>query len=78
MRHDLKNCDGFDAASLFSQVDDCGSNYIDAVNLKRYLMSHSYMPNDNLLLAVIRRMDLDSDAKLNFNEFTEIITPLER
>jgi hypothetical protein len=40
-------------------------------------MKNSYLPNDNLLLAVIRRIDLDCDAKLNFREFIDAITPLE-
>ena len=40
-------------------------------------MKYSYLPNDNLLLAVIRRIDLDCDAKLNYNEFMDAIRPLE-
>ena len=37
----------------------------------------SVLPNDNLLLAIIRRMDLDADAKLNFREFIDAIRPIE-
>ena len=35
------------------------------------------IPNDGLLLAIIRRMDLDADAKLNFKEFIYGIRPIE-
>jgi Ca2+-binding EF-hand superfamily protein len=41
-------------------------------------MKFGYMPNDNLLLSVIRRIDLDGDARLNFNEFMDIVRPLEK
>lgn len=37
----------------------------------------SVIPNDNLLVAVIRRIDLDADAKLNFKEFIDAIRPIE-
>jgi Ca2+-binding EF-hand superfamily protein len=45
--------------------------------LKRFLVKCGVIPNDNLLLAIIRRMDLDADAKLNFKEFVDGIRPLE-
>jgi hypothetical protein len=47
--------------------------YIDRNNMKKLLVRCSYLPNDNLILAIIRRMDLDCDAKLNQLEFTEAI-----
>jgi hypothetical protein len=40
-------------------------------------MNHSFLPNDNLLLGIIRRMDLDCDARLNMHEFTEAMNPIE-
>ena len=59
----------------FCEIDVNGTNYINATNLKAFLMKQAYLPNDNLLLAIIRRVDLDCDAQLNFNEFVEIIRP---
>jgi len=41
------------------------------------LIKCSVLPNDNLLIAVIRRIDLDADAKLNFREFIDAIRPIE-
>ena len=40
-------------------------------------MSNQYLPNDNLLLGIIRRIDLDCDARLNLKEFSEAISPIE-
>jgi hypothetical protein len=50
---------------LFRAVDDWNYKYIDQINLKRFLIKCSVLPNDNLLISVIRRIDLDADAKLN-------------
>lgn len=35
------------------------------------------VPNDNLLISIIRRMDLDADAKLNLREFIDAVRPVE-
>lgn len=78
LKHELNTSLGFNAQALFKEVDDQGTNYIDASNLKRFLMKFGYLPNDNLLLSVIRRIDLDGDARLNFNEFMDIVRPQEK
>lgn len=45
--------------------------------MKRFLIKCGVLPDDNLLLAIIRRMDLDADAKLNLKEFIDSIRPIE-
>jgi hypothetical protein len=62
---------------LFKAVDDWNYKYIDQVNLKRFLIKCSVLPNEHLLVAIIRRIDLDADAKLNFKEFIDAIRPIE-
>lgn len=62
---------------LFRVVDDWNYKYIDQVNLKRFLIKCSVLPNDILLLAIIRRIDLDADAKLNLKEFIDAVRPIE-
>jgi Ca2+-binding EF-hand superfamily protein len=62
---------------LFNEIDATRTNYIDVSNLKSFLIKCSYLPNDNFLLAIVRRMDLDGDAKLNFREFIDALRPLE-
>lgn len=62
---------------LFKSVDDWNYKYIDQINLKRFLIKCGVLPNDGLLLAIIRRMDLDADAKLNMREFIDGVRPIE-
>lgn len=65
----------FNADALFKDVDDININYVDAQNLKRFLIKSGVFANEQLLIAILRRFDLDADAKLNKKEFTEGITP---
>ena len=54
-----------------------GKDVIDRSALKKFINRFSYIPNDNLILAIIRRIDLDSDARLAYSEFYEAIRPIE-
>ena len=69
---------GYSLQYFFQQIDERGSNWIDISSLKKFLIRCSYLPNDNLLLAIIRRIDLDCDAQLNYLEFVDNFRPLER
>ena len=62
---------------MFKCVDDWNYKYIDAVNLRRFMIKCGVIPSDSLLIAIIRRMDLDADAKLNLTEFIDGIRPVE-
>ena len=67
----------YNLARFFEEIDSRNTTYIDCVNLKTFLIRCSYLPNDNLLLAIVRRLDLDGDAKLNYREFIDAMRPLE-
>ena len=67
----------YSLAYLFKSVDDWNYKYIDQINLKRFLVKCGVIPTDNLLMAIIRRMDLDADAKLNLKEFIDSVRPIE-
>ncbi len=60
---------------LFKDVDDINYNYVDSANLKRFLIKSGIFPNDALLISILRRFDLDADAKLNKKEFFEGVSP---
>ena len=77
MKQQLAIHPDYNVERLFCEIDVQRSNYIDCHNLKSFLIKCSYLPNDNLLLAIIRRMDLDGDAKLNYLELADSLRPLE-
>lgn len=50
---------------------------MDTANLKRYLVKCGLLPTDCILIAIIRRLDLDADARLSQKEFFDGVQPLE-
>lgn len=69
VKQELNSRYDFDLERLFREVDDWNYKYIDHKNLKRYLSKMGVAVSDQSVIAVIRRFDLDADAKLNLKEF---------
>lgn len=62
---------------LFEEIDDCNFKFIDSSNLKRFLIKCGMHPSEAVLIATIRRLDLDADARLSKREFIDGIQPIE-
>lgn len=67
----------FHYLKAFQEIDDWAYGYIDAKNLKSFLRKHGYKAENSDVLTIIRRMDLDGDARLNYQEFIDGLTPSE-
>lgn len=65
----------YDLERLFKEVDDWNYKYIDHKNLKRFLSKMGVPASEQLLIAIIRRFDLDADAKLSYSEFVGGVKP---
>jgi hypothetical protein len=65
----------FTAEKAFKAIDDWNYGYIDKTNLKSFMRKHGRMINDDQLLMIIRRMDLDADARVSKEEFIEGLKP---
>lgn len=71
IKEELASRYDFNIERLFKDVDDINYNYVDAQNLKRFLIKCGIFPNQQMIIAILRRFDLDADAKLNKKEFME-------
>jgi hypothetical protein len=60
---------------LYKEVDDWNYKHIDHKNLKRFLNKMGIAASDANVLAIIRRFDLDADAKLSLSEFKQGLIP---
>lgn len=67
----------FNFETLYSEIDDCNMKFVDTSSVKRFLVKCQIYPSDDLLIALIRRLDLDSDARLTRVELSDGITPIE-
>lgn len=56
-------------------MDDCNLKFVDTCAMKRFLAKCGIVATDFRVLAIIRRWDLNADAKLSKGEFFEGVTP---
>jgi len=59
--------------AAFRSIDRYSTGRIDTISLGAYLRACSHHASEIELLAIIRRIDTDGDACLDFNEFAEFL-----
>ena len=59
----------------YSAIDKWNCGYIDKKNLEIFMRKNGSKATNGDCMAIIRRLDLDCDAKLSFNEFVDGLTP---
>lgn len=70
MKRALENSYDYSIQKAFRAIDDWTYNYVDSSNLKRFLRSMGHLSTKQELIAILRRFDMDGDAKINMAEFT--------
>jgi hypothetical protein len=75
IKQELASRYDFNVERLFREVDDWNYKFVDTKNLKRFLSKMGIPSTESHLIAIIRRFDLDADAKLSILEFQEGVTP---
>jgi Ca2+-binding EF-hand superfamily protein len=77
MKQQLESNKCFDFQKAYYSIDDWNFGYIDRRNLKIFFKKHGYIASNDDVVAILRRMDLDADARLSKQEFIEGISPEE-
>lgn len=75
MKQRIHSCKEFSEEKAFLSIDDWNYGYIDKSNLKNFLRKHNQTTTTADILKIIRRMDLDGDARLSKQEFYDAIRP---
>ena len=52
-------------------------SFVDCVAMKRFMTKCGLKATENMIFAIIRRIDIDADAKITRAEFDEATMPLE-
>merc|ERR1712166_1184691 len=63
----------YSSFAAFRSVDRYNSGRIDSVNTGSFLRANGHYASEMELIAIIRRMDTDGDASVNFTEFSEFV-----
>lgn len=77
MKQAMESNKAFDYEKAYRAIDDWSYGYIDRKNLKMFLKKHNFIASTSDVVAIIRRMDLDADARLTKQEFIQGIKPEE-
>ena len=73
LKRDLQYRYDFSNYSAFKSLDPRNDGFIDLFNLQKFFRVHSSFPADKELLAVIRRIDTDGDAKITYSELSDML-----
>jgi Ca2+-binding EF-hand superfamily protein len=65
LKQQLASCKGFDLKMAYYAVDDCAMQYVYQKNLERFFTACKRKTTEQDHYAIIRRMDVDSDSKVN-------------
>lgn len=77
LKQDLERFNSFSIRKAFKAVDYQNYKVIDEGSIRRFLKRAGHQPLKEELMAIMRRFDLDGDAKLSFTEFAEALTPIQ-
>lgn len=69
LKQEMESSPEFSGDILYNTIDDWGYGYVDQRNLKGFFRKNKGNVTDDDLIAIIRRLDLDADSKLNKEEF---------
>jgi len=73
LKTDLSIRFDYSTYSAFRSLDSRNDGFVDLFNLKNFFRNHSSYPSDREILAIIRRIDTNGDAKITFSEFSDIL-----
>lgn len=69
LKRSLESSYDFTFRKAFQAIDDWNYGYLDQSNLKKFLKSVGYVATKQELVGVLRRYDMDGDAKISMKEF---------
>ena len=68
---------GYSILKAFNAIDTYGFNFIDHVSLTRFMKNNITACTQAEIQAIIRRLDLCANSKVNFKEFSNAMSPFE-
>merc|ERR1719326_1039504 len=73
LKRELEVCLDYTTMAAFRSVDKFNSGVITTVNLGAFMRDHGHFASETELLAIVRRLDTDGDASINYGEWTEFL-----
>lgn len=77
LKGDLEVRYDYSSYAAFRAIDKYNEGNINTFNLSTFLKNNGHYASEKELLAIIRRIDTDGDAKLSYSEFADFIRAQE-
>lgn len=53
----------------FQTIDNRGEGFLEYNNIMNFCRMNSYRASESEIIAIVRRLDIDADQRITFNEF---------
>ncbi len=73
LKKDLQSRYDYSSYAAFRSLDKYNDGFVNTHSLASFLKSNGHFATDKEVLAIIRRIDTDGDAKLSFEEFSDFL-----
>ena len=73
MKEDLHIRYDYSTYGCFRAVDRINEGSINIDNLRNFFRNNNSYPSERELMSIIRRIDTDGDAKINYVEFSDFM-----
>ncbi len=77
IRKELEKRHDFSTYGCFRAVDEANEGDINPDNLRGFLKANGYYPTEDEVIAIVRRLDVDADCKISYEEFCDAIKTQE-
>ena len=77
IRKELEKRHDFSTYACFRAVDELNEGDINPENLRAFFKTNGYIPTEDEVIAIVRRLDVDADCKISYAEFCDAIKTQE-
>jgi len=71
LKRELQSRYDYQTYAAYKAIDKYNDGFIDTFNLSKFLKNNGHYASERELIAIIRRIDTDGDAKISYSEFSD-------
>lgn len=71
LRHNLKRRPDWSNMRAFQTIDNRAEGFLNYNNIMNFCRMNSWRASESQVIAIVRRLDIDADQRITFNEWNE-------
>ena len=73
LKHDLKRRMDWNNMKAFQTIDNRGEGVLNQNNIMNFCRMNSFRASEAEVIAIVRRLDVDADSCITFQEWNEML-----